>query len=132
LGTSLVWVAALGVALWGLLAGDLAATAWALAAAAAYIGIMIVYLPMLETAVRRVVRLRGEPTRWMSWRTVLAIPAAGVLLQLVYPAVLVSTLRLRRVCWRGIAYEVRGAWDVRMCGYQPYAGEPTAERKLSL
>ncbi len=131
LGTSAVWAAALGVALWGWAAGDVAAVAWSVAAAAAYIAIMLVYLPMLETGVRTVVRRRGEPTRWMSWRTILAIPLAGLLLQLIYPTAVVSTMLLRRVRWRGIDYSVDGPWKVRMLGYEPFV-EQESERQLSL
>jgi hypothetical protein len=132
LGTSAVWAAALGVALWGWVAGDAAAVAWSVAAAAAYIAIMLVYLPMLETGVRRVVRRRGEPTHWMSWRTILAIPVAGLLLQLVYPPAVVSTMLLRRVRWRGVEYTVRGPWQVHLVEYKPFDCDEASEGKFSL
>lgn len=130
--TSLIWVAALGVGLWGVAAEDLVATSWAVAGAAAYIAIMLTYLPIIELAVRRVVRWRGEPTRWMSLRFLLAIPAAGVLLQMVYPSTLISAMRLKRTRWRGIDYRVDGPWQVRMIEYRPFGTGEDSQRKLSL
>jgi hypothetical protein len=42
------------------------------------------------------------------------------LAHLVYLASLVSAALLRKVDWRGITYEFRGPWDVRMVRYRPY------------
>jgi len=131
LGTSAIWAAALGVAVWGWAVGDAAAVGWSVAAAATYIAIMLVYLPMLETNVRRVVRRRGEPTRWMNWRTIATIPVAGLLLQLVYPPTVLSTMLLRQVRWRGIDYSIDGPWSVRMLEYKPFV-EQESDRQLSL
>ena len=87
--------------------------------------------PVWDFVLPGVVRRRGEPTRWMSWRTVLTIPLAGLLLQLVYPPAVISTVRLRRVRWRGIDYAVDGPWKVRLLEYKPFV-EQQCERKLSL
>jgi hypothetical protein len=41
----------------------------------------------------------------------------------VYPWALLAAMRMRTVDWRGVAYEIRGPWDVRMLEYRPY-GRP--------
>jgi cellulose synthase/poly-beta-1,6-N-acetylglucosamine synthase-like glycosyltransferase len=132
LGTGLVWFAALAVGVWGLVVGDRSAAAWSAVGALVYIVILVGYLPFLESAVRRIVRGRGESTSWMRLRTVLSIVSAGVLLQLIYPVVLLSTLGLRRVRWRDVEYRVWGPFRVRLTEDGPYRSEKLRERSLSL
>ena len=63
---------------------------------------------------------------------VFAIPLSILLLQVLYPLVLVSTMCLRRVRWRGIDYHLQGSWRVRLVEYVPYEANPEEQRKLSL
>lgn len=84
---------------------------------------MLMLLGLLEAAVRKATRDRGEPTRWLSPGIVpkflLAIPLA----QLLYSAVLLTVSRLRDVSWRGVDYRVEGR-SVRLVRYQPYRDSP--------
>jgi len=52
--------------------------------------------------------------------TALAVPFTWV----VYALILVRSLRVDRVHWRGIEYHVEGPWEVRMLGYLTTAGDP--------
>jgi len=67
----------------------------------------------------------------MNWRTIATIPVAGLLLQLVYPPTVLSTMLLRQVRWRGIDYSIDGPWSVRMLEYKPFV-EQESDRQLSL
>lgn len=79
--------------------------------------------------VGKVAERRGEEVEALPLRGWLAIP----LTQLVYAASLISACCLRVVDWRGISYEFRGPWEVRMVEYQPYrsAAQP-ADHSASL
>lgn len=97
-----------------------------------FLASMALVLPMLELAVRRIARLRGE--------TCPAIPPAKLLkitftllvvTQLVYGAVVWSLVRVTRIEWRGIYYRLRGLWNVHRENYAPYrstSAEQAAER----
>jgi hypothetical protein len=56
----------------------------------------------------------------------LAIP----LTQIAYAGVLLSTLCVRRVEWRGAHYEIAGPWSVRLVEYRPYRAQTRAEEAL--
>jgi cellulose synthase/poly-beta-1,6-N-acetylglucosamine synthase-like glycosyltransferase len=85
---------------------------------------------LLAAALVRLERqVRGPDVPLPSPKTVAAIPLAlGV-----YLAGLLWAALMRRVDWRGITYEFRGPWDVRLVDYQPYrpAGA-SADRTASL
>lgn len=85
-----------------------------------YILAMAVQLVLVEHVVRRVVRARGESvTRFsaqMMAKTLVAIP----LTQLVYAVTVVSAILMRKVEWRGIMYQIKGPWNIRLIEYRPY------------
>jgi hypothetical protein len=61
-------------------------------------------------------RVRGDVGSQVSWKMAAAIP----LTLAVYLASLLSAAVMRRVDWRGIIYELRGPWKVKLVKYQPY------------
>jgi hypothetical protein len=83
-------------------------------------------LGLLEAAVRKAVRDRGESTQWLAphavWRLLLAVPLA----QFLYTAALPTVSFLRRVTWRGVNYRIEGR-GVRLVRYQPYRRHSRAE-----
>ncbi|PMB52223.1 glycosyl transferase family 2 [Fischerella thermalis CCMEE 5201] len=87
---------------------------------ACYILAMVVQLVLVEQAVGRVIRARGESmTRFsalMMAKTLVAIP----LTQLVYAVTVVSAILMRKVEWRGIMYQIKGPWNIRLIEYRPY------------
>lgn len=78
----------------------------------AFLGSLIVVWPMLEGAVRSVVRLRGEPTSWLSGKKLLLTIAAGPIAQALYVAATVSLLRCKEIHWRAIRYRISGPWEI--------------------
>lgn len=81
----------------------------------------VVLLVCVEVGVRRVVALRGDPTTWLGMGGVPYVVPAMLLTQAFSGAALLSTMFLKRVEWRGIEYEVRGAEKIRMMEYRPYS-----------
>ncbi len=92
---------------------------------------VVLMLPPMEYAVRRIVAARGQPTRWLGIVGVVKFLAASLLTHFVYAAALVSASRLRCVEWRGVHYQIDGPWKIRLLKYQPYQTQAT-ESKTSL
>jgi hypothetical protein len=128
LGTTGLLLASIALAVWLAIQGDWLAAAVAASACVAYEVGMLALVCGIEHVVRRVVRERGESTSWLSWRTLMRLPAAVLLTQgIQFIAVLLAMFR-RQVAWRGVTYRLSGPWDVRMVGYVPYQQPQAAQR----
>jgi cellulose synthase/poly-beta-1,6-N-acetylglucosamine synthase-like glycosyltransferase len=128
LATTFAWMAPIGLTIWAAATGQ-----WSLAngigsALVAYWVIQWVALLALERCVEHVVARRDEPVARLSfgalWRSFIAIPIT----QAVYVVILLATMRVRRVCWRGIWYEINGPWDVQRGPYTPYSATDARNR----
>lgn len=86
-------------------------------------------LPWLESAVKPIVQSRGEPTTWHAKLTWWQFSWTVWATQWVYTWALISCLFMRRVEWRGVEYDVGGAWNIRLLKYRPLPQE--AERSTS-
>jgi len=122
IGTSLVQLVALGVLLFAVLGKHWEAAAWVGGGLACYWVAMPLLLAAMEACVRRLVRAGGEPTDWLTGRTLIKMLPAIPLTQVVYPAALVSAMFLRTVRWRGVLYRVHGPWQIGLIEYRPYEG----------
>jgi cellulose synthase/poly-beta-1,6-N-acetylglucosamine synthase-like glycosyltransferase len=87
---------------------------------ACYILAMALQLVLVEQAVRRVVRSRGESMTRFSALMMAKILVAIPLTQLVYAVTVVSAILMRKVEWRGIMYQIKGPWNIRLIEYRPY------------
>ncbi len=82
-------------------------------------------LPWLESAVRPIVRSRGEATDWYRGLSWVQFCWSVWATQWVYTWALLSCLFMRRVEWRGVEYDISGPWNIRLLGYRPFhSGEP--------
>jgi len=100
-------------------------TAWqtALILAAYQVSLALLLLPM-EYAVQKLAQSRGEPTRWLSPLGILKCLVILPLTQAVYATVLGPASWTRKTDWRGIDYQVKGPWQIKMQGYHPYTTNP--------
>ena len=125
-GTVLAPAAAIGVMALDLAAKDWAAAGvlggalalWAVGAASA--------MAWIDAALRGMAARRGASLPWPSPRIV---PAA-LLTPFVHLAAMLSAMRMRKVEWRGVTYELLGPKTLRMVEYRPYrpaagAADPT-------
>lgn len=126
--SALTLAAALALSVAGLAVGDGTA-------AAILIGGLVLDWAALGLAVKWVERrVHGAPckgdgdTPAVSLKTICAIP----LTRAVYFACLASASVLDRVSWRGITYEVKGPWAVRMRKYRPYRTRKTVDQDASV
>ncbi len=89
-------------------------------------------LAVTESAVRKIVRVRGEPVRWLDAATVAKLALAIPLTQLVYAAGLLMLGNMRCVQWRGVQYQIANPWDVKLVDYRPYSSSPVAAETASV
>ena len=80
-------------------------------------------LPWMESAVSRIVRARGESADWNRGLRWWQLGWYVWTTQWIYTAALMGCLRSRRIDWRGIDYDVRGPFDIRMLGYRPFRND---------
>ena len=87
----------------------------------------------MEIPVRRIVKHRGESTRWLSPKTMLLFLVASSLTQIVYGVALTRAVFRKQVDWRGVSYRVDAPFQIRMLEYRPYQAEnESASEKNSL
>lgn len=100
-----------------------------------YLGSMALVLPALESAVRRIARMRGEVILPISLARLLWIVISLLAVtQFVYGVVCWSLVRVTQIEWRGIHYRLRGIWNVHRENYATYlpATAEDAAQKVSL
>jgi cellulose synthase/poly-beta-1,6-N-acetylglucosamine synthase-like glycosyltransferase len=104
-------------------------------AAAVLLGGLVFHVTTLATAchwverhVHRLTRTRGEEIAPLSLKMFCAVPLTHV----VYFASLVSARTLAKVSWRGITYDFKGPWAVRMRKYRPYSTRKARDRRASV
>jgi hypothetical protein len=128
IGSALALMATLVFAGIALAAGNGQGAAMLLAGLLLYGAGLGVGLVWVESHIQRSACERGEAAFARPWQALCAIPLAHI----VYFACLVSASALRKVSWRGITYEFKGPWVVRMRGYRPYRLRKTADQGASV
>lgn len=111
--SALGWLLPILAAVIAAFAGDGAAIGWSIGALAIYWSALAIGLLMLELSFRRPLLRRGEHAGPLTLLTLLKLILAIPLTQAVYSLILIRTLRVRRVTWRGVSYEIGGPWDVQ-------------------
>lgn len=86
--------------------------------------INIVSLPILwviiEYHVRVVIQARDEKLPPFSLSKIIKILFTIPFAQIISLIILISSMRIRRVKWRGINYRINGPWDIKLVEYRPY------------
>ncbi|MBA4019060.1 MAG: hypothetical protein C0483_17975 [Pirellula sp.] len=109
-GTTAVQFLLLLVGVVAALQGDVAIAGVAAATLGGYLLFCFVMILALEHASRRVIRLQGGATSWVTLTAFRRFPAAIFLTQWVYCAALFSASFRRRITWRSVTYEMHGPW----------------------
>ncbi|NJK58747.1 MAG: hypothetical protein HC939_23590 [Pleurocapsa sp. SU_5_0] len=97
-----------------------------------YIVILLILIGIWERAVRRKLMMRQEVLPQMPasafGKLILAIPAT----QFILAIALWQTVLTRQVEWRGITYQIKGPWDIKLLEYFPYRYLKRTNPKTSL
>ncbi len=96
------------------------------------IGLLFLMLG-LEKGVHEAIDFPDKTTIKLSLPTLIKMLIAIPLTQWVYGLAFLSSLRTSTVNWRGISYEVKSPWNIRLVKYQPYQiSDQSDESKRSL
>lgn len=104
----------------GLIAGNEWVAVISASAFLIWVGSMALAILPMEMSVRAIVARRGDDAVWIRGLSLLKCAALMVVTQVVYPFALFSACFAKSTDWRGIDYEIKGPWQIRMKGYQPY------------
>lgn len=121
--TSLVLLAAAVLLLIALLQQQWQAVGFLAAGLLSYALVMLAGLGLLETAVRKPVYRRNQPTQWISPVTFVKLLVALPLTQILYAAALPTIRFMHDVTWRGVRYQIDGPWKVRLVTYRPFSAK---------
>jgi cellulose synthase/poly-beta-1,6-N-acetylglucosamine synthase-like glycosyltransferase len=88
---------------------------------------------ILERGVRQVLHKRMEIMPEISVIAMIKMLSAIPLTQLIFMWAVVSATTARCIDWRGITYEIKGPWNIRLLNYRPYRNsKSSAIQNLSL
>ena len=93
---------------------------------AIYVLTQIVCLTILENRVRGIVERKGEVLPSVDATTVFKVLLGLPLTQIVYTLALTSAMFMQQVKWRGITYQIKSPWDIKLVEYQPYTASETS------
>lgn len=100
--------------------GELTTVAYLGGGLAIYVVIQILCIVILEDRVRSIVKRKGEILPSINVNTIFKVLAALPITQMVYGLALTLAIFMRQVEWRGITYQIKGPWDIKLVKYQPY------------
>jgi hypothetical protein len=123
--TSASLAAAVALTVVGLVVTSWATVAWSAGGLAAYLAAMGLSLTLLEYRVARIARERGERAAWISPAVLAKLILVIPLTQCVHMAAVLTVLLRNQIDWRGVTYEIRGSYDVRLVADRPVdSGKP--------
>ena len=98
----------------------------------AYLSLLLVLINVWQRAIREKLKLRNESLPNLSPVTFLKLIIAVPLTQLVCAIALWQAMLTQQVEWRGITYQVKGPWDIKLVEYFPYQYLNRTNPKTSL
>ena len=98
----------------------------------AYLTLLLVLINVWQQVIREKLLLRHESLPNLSPVTFLQFVVAVPLTQLVCAIALWQAMLTRQVEWRGITYQVKGPWDIKLLQYFPYQYLNRTNPKTSL
>lgn len=96
--------------------------------AASYLAVLSSLAVLIDECVRHVLRRAGEPLPPLDWRARFALPPTVVLTQALHLLAAIRASMMRHVRWRGVRYEIRGPWSVRLLEERTFR-EPEATKQ---
>ena len=98
----------------------------------AYFILLLILINLWQRAVRQKLMLRYELLPTFSLKTLLKLTIAIPMAQLACAIALWQAVLTKQVEWRGITYQVKGPWDIKLIEYLPYQYLKRTNPKTSL
>jgi cellulose synthase/poly-beta-1,6-N-acetylglucosamine synthase-like glycosyltransferase len=98
-----------------------------------YMLALLLLILILEKEIQQVLHRHGEPPTKLSTIAIIRLFLGIPFTQWVSGVAMLSSLWMPTVKWRGVTYEVKGSWNLRLLEYRPYQIlDQPSDRKLSL
>ncbi|MBD2501784.1 glycosyltransferase [Anabaena azotica] len=98
-----------------------------------YITALVMLMLFLELVVQSVISSQGKPVTRLSVPLMLRMWVGMPLTHWIYGWAMVTSWRMETVNWRGVSYEVYGAWNIHLLEYRPYhSSDQPSDRQISL
>ncbi|MEA5617318.1 glycosyltransferase family 2 protein [Cronbergia sp. UHCC 0137] len=100
-----------------------------------YIGYILALLLItfvLEREIQKVIYHQQQPMNKLSFTQILKMLIGIPLTHWVYGLTMLSSLWMSKVKWRGITYQVKSPWNIRLLDYRPYQLLDQPNGKISL
>jgi cellulose synthase/poly-beta-1,6-N-acetylglucosamine synthase-like glycosyltransferase len=131
--STVVPLGSLALLIVAILRGNAASTLYLGGAFSLFVISILLSLWRIAVTVNRIAESRGEPTKWIHGvGDLLKCAALMPITQFVYPAALAEAAVKKSTNWRGIQYEIKGPWDIRVEEYVPYREEEQVQVGESL
>jgi cellulose synthase/poly-beta-1,6-N-acetylglucosamine synthase-like glycosyltransferase len=98
----------------------------------AYLILLLILIDLWQRAMQQKLMLRHEALPTFSPITYLKLIAAIPLTQLLCAIALWQAMVAQQVEWRGITYQIKGPWDIKLLEYFPYQYLKRTHHKTSL
>jgi hypothetical protein len=98
----------------------------------AYLVLLLILIDLWQRAMQQKLMLRPEILPIFSPITYLKLIAAIPLTQLLCAIALWQAMVAQQVEWRGITYQIKGPWDIKLLEYFPYQYLKRTHPKTSL
>ncbi|MCG6135231.1 MAG: hypothetical protein MET45_11275 [Nostoc sp. LLA-1] len=116
-----------------LFTGQWCAAALSFSSYGSYVVALMLIILFLERGVQQVLQFHGQPRTKLSVTHVLKMLMGIPLTQWVSGLAMLSSLWMPKVKWRGITYQIKNFWRIRLLEYRPYQVlEQSVDRHTSL
>lgn len=85
-----------------------------------YILALVMLMLLLEMSIQPIIQAQGKPVIELSSQVILKMILGMPFTQWIYAIAMWRSLNMPTVHWRGVTYEVEGAWQIRLREYRPY------------
>jgi len=129
---ALIPFAILALVVWQAVSGH-SAVAWQIATVmlvyqVAMVAVLVLGLILIQHRLRNL----GRDANWLSTTALTRLPIAVVLIQFLYPVLLLQAMSAKMVDWRGMTYRIQPGNSVVHDGHRPYSAEPKPASMHSL
>lgn len=98
-----------------------------------YVVALMLIILFLERGVQQVLQFHGQPRTQLSVTHILKMLMGIPFTQWVSGLAMLSSLWMPKVKWRGITYQIKNSWRIRLLEYRPYQVlEQSVDRHTSL
>jgi cellulose synthase/poly-beta-1,6-N-acetylglucosamine synthase-like glycosyltransferase len=121
------------VSLAAMLAGEWETVVLALSWYGCYMLGLVLLMLIIELSIQPIIHAYGQQVTQLSAPIICKMAIALPFTQWIYGLAMLASLKMSTVNWRGVTYQVKGPWHIRLLEYRPYhSSDQPSDRQISL